>query len=1450
MNMWRFFVIAFSLMLAQPALAAWWDPAWSYRLSFEASNTTGSTLTNQQFLLEIDGTDTNTGYTWSANGDDVRVVDAASGVAISYYIKSWDSGAETASILILVPTLNVGETRTVHLYYGNGAAAAASDPIAVLTESGLRYHTRNSTLDPTNRTEAVNEFNSLDDSVAGYGCTTVTNFTSINNRNLFSPPSRNSDIAFLSNHYFEVTAATAGTWQFRFGGDYGRGGGMYMDGSPVEEAWNDDLWWANNFNNTNETLEGSVTLGVGWHNLELIGFEGCCDGGTSVQFQSPAVPGTWRTWSTANIDIRSERCLTDSTPLQPTAADLSTSTHVASDQNGSDLEVGDVIRYTVTLTETGGAEAGDASVQLDVPAGVTGFTVISAPAGSTNNSSATGGANGNGVLDISGITVPANGSVAVVYEVTVDNVPGGTLIDVTATIDNPSGTGSLAIAANQLSVALASTPLSDVLKNLYFYDGDELSRVVPTTNQGNEFLFENGSTTWSLTPSLALPLTIDDNASQIRVWLFMRRYGSNNARDIDITIAGSSSGTIAAESFNGLTLTTAFTLYSFDVDVVGSPPATLGVGETIDITVRLGAGSGFRIIGIEPSNGTTHSYAEFPTDTAINIESVAIFDNAYPAGSAVATVNPGDTIYVRSEVSDPFGAFDITNAVVDIQDPGGASVAAGAMTEITSGGFPTASNKLYEFTYTLPGGAASGTWDVDVTAFEGTEGTVQHSVGTSFSIGGTASLEVDSGPVSASTCFPKAVTVRIVDGGGSPVTGYTGTVTLNTTSGNGGWQTGGSGTLIDTDLTDGVASYTFVSGDAGEATFSLTNARADNLRVVAADAVAGISDTSALVEFRDNRIQIVENDALDYDVIAGRSHAFQAQLWQRDTTSGNCSIATEYDGVYSLKAWLTRDGSDPGGAAPGLVGDSSLGAVPNAVPGSNNLDLDFSNGVASFVMTSSDVGKYSVNLRDGTSGFASDEGDSPLTIDSASTSAPYIVRPFALSVSAAGNPSATTSTGTRFASAGADFDVTVAGVLYDASDDNGAGGGTAGDGIADEISGLGNNGVAPSFGSEGETVTLSSSLTLPSGGANPGLAGDATLMNSFVSGQDTSTYQFNEVGIITISGAITDGNYLGAGATVTGRIATASVPIGRFVPDHFTVVASSNGSYRETCTAGATDFSYIGETFNYLLPPEFTVTPRDITGTITLSNYQNSFAHLTAGEITVGYPSSDAGNALTVTTSPNTGTLASNGDGTHTFTLDLLDDFQYQRTPAAQVAPFVSQLPIEVTAINETLDAVSGSGLPATANPTGTEHRYGRLNVRNAYGPETEALAVYSIVEYLTGAGWIANTADNCSNFSGGIATTPDSSPSGSFVNIPVGASTTNLTVLGPVAAGDGLLSFSSPGAGNIGEISVVVDLAALPWLQFDWDGDGIVETQLQRGAIFGQYRGHDRVIFWREIRN
>jgi len=479
----RIYNILLISVLVTSGAQAWFDTSWLYRAEFTVTEADGVTLTDQQVEIILSAADFNTSYVWSTAGQDLRVLAADDATPLDFFIEAWDPGAQTARVQVKIPSLAPGASTSVFLYVGNPGAATASDPTTTLTETGLRYHTRNSSFNPTNKAQAVNTFNSLSDGVAGYGCTTVTNFTNIRNSNLFG--TTNSNIAFFSNHHFEVTPATQGVWQFRFGGDYGRGGGLYVDDVPLEEDWNNDLWWAFNFANP-DVLQGSTAfLNPGYHTLQLIGYEGCCDGGTTVQFQNPTTGG-WQAWNTTNATIRSEKCLlTAVNTVHATVPNLSTSAKTWVDQNGGQLISADVLRYTITLNESNNVEAQNVRVLDDIPALVGSLSVVSIPVGATDNSTLAGGVNGTGLLDISGIDVPANGSVSIVFDVTLATITSSSIINNAANLTNSGGVSNVTVnapPANAIANPLfVVSKVSDVATG---NPGDVVTYTITVTNTG------------------------------------------------------------------------------------------------------------------------------------------------------------------------------------------------------------------------------------------------------------------------------------------------------------------------------------------------------------------------------------------------------------------------------------------------------------------------------------------------------------------------------------------------------------------------------------------------------------------------------------------------------------------------------------------------------------------------------------------------------------------------------------------------------------------------------------------------------------------------------------------------------------------------------------------------------------------------------------------------------
>jgi len=179
------------------------------------------------------------------------------------------------------------------------------------------------------------------------------------------------------------------------------------------------------------------------------------------------------------------------------------------------------------------------------------------------------------------------------------------------------------------------------------------------------------------------------------------------------------------------------------------------------------------------------------------------------------------------------------------------------------------------------------------------------------------------------------------------------------------------------------------------------------------------------------------------------------------------------------------------------------------------------------------------------------------------------------------NPGASTATGTAFIQAGQPFSVTVTAVNT-------------------------SNVATPNFGKEQtpEGVQLDAALVLPSGG-NAAALNNPTAFGNFVAGVATgTTFNWPEVGIITLAPSLADGDYLGAGDV----IGTTSGNVGRFIPDHFGVTGSLVN--RSDLAAPGGTFTYMGEPMKLNL----TVTAYNQAEGPT-QNYTGSFAKLDAATL-------------------------------------------------------------------------------------------------------------------------------------------------------------------------------------------------------------------------------------------
>jgi uncharacterized repeat protein (TIGR01451 family) len=409
--------------------------------------------------------------------------------------------------------------------------------------------------------------------------------------------------------------------------------------------------------------------------------------------------------------------------------DLSTSTKTVTDLNGGEANPGDTLRFTVTLTESAGYAAPGVSVTDHIPANVTFGSIVSLPPGATGNfQPAPNGDNDKGVLTVSGINVPANDSVTVVFDVTVDPVSPGSTIDNTAVVNNPNGPDA-GPSAPTVQVSPSQLVFSGT-KQLYLWSASQrLSRTRPTNTHNALTLNGNGaSQTFTLNPALQTALTL--NPGSFPVNLLLARVGSNSTRTIRVTLNNSALGQIATTSTNISDMPTGVTMRTFTLNTGG---VTAPVGSTFSLVVTNNSSFSSRQISLTPYTGAQYSRVDLNSATIINVNSVTTWNAAFNGGVAQDTFQPGNTVYVRAQISDPFGSFDISSARITIRDPNNADVVTDQL--MTAQGAPatcssqSAATCIFQYAFTVPATPVAGGWTVRVTGHEGVEGVQDLGVG-------------------------------------------------------------------------------------------------------------------------------------------------------------------------------------------------------------------------------------------------------------------------------------------------------------------------------------------------------------------------------------------------------------------------------------------------------------------------------------------------------------------------------------------------------------------------------------------------------------------------------------------------------------------------------------------------------------------------------------------------
>ncbi len=390
-----------------------------------------------------------------------------------------------------------------------------------------------------------------------------------------------------------------------------------------------------------------------------------------------------------------------------------------------------------------------------------------------------------------------------------------------------------------------------------------------------------------------------------------------------------------------------------------------------------------------------------------------------------------------------------------------------------------------------------------------------------------------------------------------------------------------------------------------------------------------------------------------------------------------------------------------------------------------------------------------------------------------------------------------------------------------------------------------NNPSTPNYSHAG--ITLGSSVVAPADGK----AGNVGLEKyDHLAKKDDNTQlisqSISEVGVFNFT-AKPQNIYLGSSAYDI-PLAT-SAPIGRFVPDRFIITTPS-------ILPACENFTYLDQPFD----ASFESTAVNAASGIT-ENYHNEFAK--AEGLLVG---EDSDNGLDLQARLNSVSLPLNWqNGIARVTYQA----QFNRLPAVVGGEvdgpfnhtFIGLVLLDkdgdVTVIDSPdMNAVTTGDCGALGNCNAIKlstseqvFRHGRVVMENTYGPETETLTMPTRAEYWNGTIWAVSSDDSCTVASYPLALQNTDTAFGYRFEpeLSAGQGVTRSASVATFAAGQQSLLWNSQS--YRGQVTAPLDVPE--WLEWYWNWNADAPTELfdpRASAFFGRYRGHDRIIYWREV--
>jgi MSHA biogenesis protein MshQ len=1513
------FILVCFLMVTSINSFAYWSCAWPFRTALNIQENSASNLTDYQVKITITGSDLNNAYDWTNNGFDLRVIDSDDESLVDFWLEDWDQVAKTATIWVRLDTLSANENRQLYIYYGNEFADQLANIPLTFVDPGIQFHTRRVFSNPVDLTDARNLFDTAGDGNAGYGCDFITDFTGVTNANQFG---QNGDFIAISSTYFNVASNETGIWGIRYGADFGGGGGLYVDGIPLEEQWGDDLWWANDWDASGEVLQGTIDLTAGYHQLEVIGQEGCCDGGITVQFQRPG--GVFTAYNVGDIDIRSRACPISSEPSFSFGAQATASCPPPFAQYRMD----------------DGPWGGTADV-LDQTGNFPGTMV-----GSVLNQPNTQVCNGlrvndnNTVNQISGLNtgvdldadIGAVGTVAFWIK-TVDDWNAGnlrrTLMDASLFINGSAsdryfflekrGDGQLLFRFEDSAdgdYAVLESAATSRVKDVWYhitmtwdfpndqfniYQGDSLiASGTPNTNGAVSLLgdlhFGDNSSEYNVASGNSSNAFFDEitiyntviSVSEIRGLMAITRSCaiSNTKACGDVFpdgLVAINDGNIdfgfdaqllnnpdtqlsaATVSMNGAA--NQYTCGATDVCTAGDPVVPfVSAGPFQSRTSTLDVNVGFRdteTVGITSNeyrtintssrstlNFSESTYTEFFINTlsigernTVNLAPGTYWINNLSVGnrSTFNVLNDGPVRLYINNVSSLSSRLTINspsegvagtpeNLLIYFYDT---TVSLLSRTTITgtvyAEGDITFSSDVNMFGLLAANNINLGS-NSQVTylesSYDGLSDIAWCASSSSPSIG---SITI-SAALTGINCLPSEIDISIFDTNGDPLLDYDQTLNLSTDVMHADWSVDvtAQNSINNGSADDGAATYPMSADDLGGIKLFLKNTHPE-ITTITVEA-EGVSQT-ATIDFQSAGFAFSN---IPTQISAQTSATLSIQAVETDQVTGACQTLLLNNQTVEMAVECISPNSC--GAASNQVNSTPVSTNGSGMVNSfSDVTLNFgdaSSSTANFTNTYNDAGTLRLWAR---YQLLDSSGAATGNVIQGSSNV-FVNRPAGFCIESPDvnwqcSAPALNAGCSAFKQAGDNFNL-----LVTAKQANGA--------STDYCS----HGTTNNFTN---SVDLSHNLISPTA-IDGGEAGTFSLTSiNLTSGTGNSAANFSEMGVFTITA--------GGNTYFTETLPTnSSVNIGRFYPKEFQIVSTTSAIYNDGYSnLVGSGFTYTGQleadgtgSISYDTEPTFTFEVRGFNDQ-KLNNFITPLYSTPVSTISASSNTPDSNTvAMTVTAGYTAGVITGpNASDQFTYTFSSADHFVFDRTQASLIPPFINDIQLSVDSLSVALDSINLASAATISGSGGTMY-YGRIRIENAYGPETSPVPQLFKAERFDGTQFVLNSLDN--------GTAYDLNGVNSIVVTDVGNLTNNLTATDSSIVGDlgatgqftsGLIntSWSVPANNRYGsyEFLYTVD----DWLKYDWDNsaDGINEDPT--GIVnFGQFRGNDSIIYWKEI--